>query len=579
VARGWRSLGVALALAFVAAPALFWQGGVIEEEALGFLRNYWGDRSVLQRIFDPRGYDAYQARELSYAVDFLDAQWVRLTLGHGWMWFIPPSALIASLGIVAVWWLWFPRALPGLDALTSTLLLLLYLSNFAALSTAGLLYRSAKPLVAPLFLAALLFVLREHARPESAPRKAFALAFALGLSMSLLDRQGLFYFTCLTVVLGALWLHTRRGRPLALGGGAALVAWLAYNYLFGPWVIHAVNGYWPSMKFQRLRLAWLVDPRPWLEALGLLGDWTSVLLGSLPAAGLAAVGAAAFGAYLWSRRRLPVHAGTAAALALLAVATQLAMVAVMVQRHEPVTWIDHRVWYYPLPFQILLLVGLGWGLERYAIARGGSLPRGVPACLLLLVVANVAQWPERRLVMQSGPWFADVSQRSARLEHSFRTGTPDPRLDSDYRRFFFECVERFPWLAARTGPHVREGAGVEWSEVREGRLFAWAHREAHLALGAPSAGSYRLAGGLWLRPGEAVSLVLRTPLPRLLGEIPRRGTSEGAEFFLLPVQLPPGSTDLMLLSRLPEKETERDGTRVRVAFGLLLPMSLLTVHP
>jgi hypothetical protein len=418
----------------VAAPSLFWEGGVVEEEALGFLRNYWGDRTVLQRVFDPRGYDYYQGRELSYAVDFLDAQWVRLVLARGWMYFVPPSALAASLAVVLAWGLGLPRALPGLDRATSWCLLLVYLSNFAVLSTMGLLYRSAKPLVPPLLLAVLLFVLRELREPRAGPRASFAWVFFPCLAMSLLDRQGLFYTACLTAVLAVAWVRTRRWGLAACAGVAAVFTWALYNYLLGPWIIHAANGYWPEFRFQRFRPSRLADTRPWAEAATLLRDWTSVLLGGLPLLITAAGAIALLVLYLRWRKRGPGTRDVLAAVLLLgAVGAQLAMVAVMVQRHDPVTWIDHRAWYYPLPFQVLVILGLAWALERVARARGGTLPRVVPAALVLVAASSLAQWPERRVVMETGPWFSDVSRRSASLERSFAAGQADPLLDGDYR--------------------------------------------------------------------------------------------------------------------------------------------------
>lgn len=570
-----RWLGPAFALALVLAPALFWGGGVIEEEAVGFLRNYWGDRTILQRVFDPRGYDYYQGRELSYAVDFLDAQWIRLVLDRGWLFFIPPSALAASLGVVLAWAVGLPRALPGLDRVTSWCLLLVYLSNFAVLSTMGLLYRSAKPLVPPLLLAVLFFVLRELREPRAGPRATFAWVYVPCLAMSLLDRQGLFYTAGLTAVLAVVSVRTRRSAPLALAGAASIATWALYNYALGPWIIHAANGYWPEFRFQRLRPSRLMQPQPWIEGYTLLRDWTSVLLGSLPLWLPALAGVALVLLHVrWRKRGPGPHDARLAVLLLLAVAAQLAMVAVMVQRHEPVTWIDHRVWYYPLPFQALLVFGVAVGLERFTLARGGTLPRVVPAVLALVALANVTQWPERRAVMESGPWFADVSRRSGSLERSFRAGQADPLLDGDYRRFFFESLSRFPRLAARAGARVEEAAGVETAELREGRLFAWAEREAHLTADVPTAGTYRLAGGLWLRRGDGASLLLGSRPPRLLAEIHRTEPSDGAELFALTVPLPAGRTDLLVLSRLPETEIRRERKRVPVAFGLLLPIAL-----
>jgi hypothetical protein len=574
-AAAGRWLGPAFALALVLAPALFWKGGVIEEEALGFLRNYWSDRTVIQRVFDPRGYDYYQGRELSYAVDFLDAQWIRLVLGRGWLFFIPPSALAASLGVVLAWAVGLPRALPGLDRVTAWCLLLVYLSNFAVLSTMGLLYRSAKPLVPPLLLAVLLFVLRELREPRAGPRSAFAWVYVPCLAMSLLDRQGLFYTAGLTAVVAVLWARTRRGAPLVVAGAASIATWALYNYAVGPWIIHAANGYWPEFRFQRLRPSRLLDPQPWAEGYALLRDWTSVLLGSLPLWLLALSGAVLLLLHFRWRKRGPDRRDVRlAALLLLAVVTQLAMVAVMVQRHEPVTWIDHRVWYYPLPFQALLVFGVAVGLERATRARGGTLPHVVPAVLALVALANVLQWPERRTVMESGPWFADVSRRSEALERSFRAGQADPLLDGDYRRFFFESLARFPRLAARAGARVEEAGGVDVAELREGRLFAWAEREAHLTADVPATGTYRLAGGLWLRAGDGASILLGSHPPRLLAEIRRTAPADGAELFSLTVPLPAGRTDLTVLSRLPESEIRRERQRVRVAFGLLLPIAL-----
>lgn len=568
----------AAALLLVAAPALFWRGGVLEEEAIGFLGNYWGERSIPQRILDPRGYDFYQGRELSYAVDFLDAQWTRLVLSTGRTWFIPPSAVAASLAVVAAWLGLAPRAFPALGRATSALLLLVYLSNFAVLSTMGLLYRSAKPLVTPLLLTLLLYALAEHRHPRAARGAAFGVAFALSLTMSLLDRQGLFYAAGLALVLGVAWLRERRPPAILLGTVAAIATALVYNYLLGPWLIHAVNGYWPSLRFQRIRPGRLASPRLWVEALHLLGDWTSVLLGSLPVTLLAGAAVSLLALYLARGGRDRLRARTLGALGLaVAAVAQLAMVAIMVERHEPVTWVDHRTWYYPLPYQAVLLVGLAWGLERPGVARGSPV-RAAPL-LLLLVGANLAQWPERTLIMESGPWFGDVCRRSARLERSLATGQADTLLDGDYRAFFFDCLGRFPRLGARAGPLVREGSGVERVGVRDGRLFAWAQRESHVAASAPVAGRHHLAGGLWLRPGETVSILLGTQPPRLVTEVSHSGLSEGREFFSFTASLPAGRTDVLLLSRLPEMEIRRDGERIPVAFGLLLPFTLWREGP
>jgi hypothetical protein len=82
-----------------------------------------------------------------------------------------------------------------------------------------------------------------------------------------------------------------------------------------------------------------------------------------------------------------------------------------------------------------------------------------------------------------------------------------------------------------------------------------------------------IAGAVILRPGDAVSVLLGSP-PRLLGRVVRSGPNEGPEPFKLHAPLPRGTSDVLLLSELPEREA-REGTRGSPkAFLVPLPVAL-----
>ncbi len=569
----WSWLGPTLALIFVAAPALYWSGHVLDEEAVGFLRKYWGERTALQKIFDVRGWDFYQGRELSYAIDYLDAQWLRLLVSHDVLFFVAPSALLASLAFVLVGHRLAPRALPSLGTATRWLALLLLLSNFVCLSTMGLLYRATKPLVAPLVLALLLLALAEHRDPRLGPRTGFAAAFALALALSLLDRQGLFYVLALLLVLGAGWTKTRRGLALLLGAAAAVVCWYVYFRGVGPWLIHALEGYWPQTRFQKLRLGRLMQPEPWRLGGDILADWTSVLLGGIRPLLLVAAAGAAAAAWAWRERRRPGRLAVVVALAVAAYVGQLTMVAMMVERHPPVAWISHRLWYYPFPYQAVLLFGLLWGLDRLAAQRGGRLPVAVPVALAGLVVLNVARWPEKRVEIDTDPAFADQLRRSALLVRSLQTGHAEALLDGDHRRFYFECLDLFPALAAHGRAQAGEGSGILVSEIRDNRVVAWAERQAHLVARTPAAGRYVLAGRARLRSGDGLQVLLGSP-PRLVGEVQRQAPGDGDEAFRVVLDLPAGVNDVQLLSRLPELRVPGAPRHTLAGYQLLLPVAL-----
>ena len=579
--RGWDLervavvLGAALCLAFVAAPFALWEGGVLDDEAIAFLRNYWSERGVLQKVFDPARNDfgAYQARELSYAIDLLDAQWLKLLMASGRVLLVPPSAVVGSLLIVAVV-AWGARTgLPGLPAPIVLLGLALFLSNFAVVTTHAFFYRSAKSYTALLLLVALFHSWRELRTPKSRPAFAGAVLFVVAALLGLLDRQGFAYALVLAASLALVWVWTRRGLALLLGAVASVAVSVIYDLWLGPWLIHALNGYWPSFHYQRLPWHKLANPRFYREGAELLLGYASLLLGGLPPALLVALGLAGGAALLLLRRRRRSQGGDARlalALVALVLASQVAMFAIMIMRSRTVYVLEtHRLYYYPLPFQALLLFGLMLLLER--LVREGQAVRRTAALVLgLLVLSNVALWPEIRQVMADGPWVGWTSSQTRLWRTSLLEGRAHPRLYSHYRELFWECRALFPAFAPAPGPEVGEGSGIWTSSLRGERVFAWARQTARLDLRTEEPGTYRLAARLLLRPGDVLSVV-QAGGPLL--SVPRNRPDEGPESLALTLRLPRGRSEIELRSSLPEVLLDPDRDQVG-AFGLFLPVLL-----
>jgi hypothetical protein len=442
-------------------PAILWRGGTMEREATTFIRQYTDDRPVLRKVFDPRKNDwgTYQARELSYFFDYIDAvvyRFIYQTFDTAV--FIPLSGVLASLLLTLVFFGGVSRTTENVDPLTAALLFGCIASSFVFISTMAVFYRSAKALLAVAVLALLFHVRGADQRQRTAQRPArvvtrdAVLACALGLVAGLLDRQGFVYVLagCLIVTLHAFW--TNRLRDVLLGLVVAAGILVAYNYVLAPVAIRALNGYWPNFSYQRIPLpdAFILVVYAGLAA-KMLVENAALLAGGSHAIAALLVGALIVVCLLsggvtssrwWSlpdvRRRLAFRPNRrVVAYLALGFGTQVFMFALMIARHPYVyTDLDHRYWYYPLPFAMTVLFA---AMSIFDVVIRWRTPAIVPAIrglLIAMIVGNLAFVPVRRQVMGAGNWFKVVFAQSAALERSLDTGTPDALLEPSYRRFF-----------------------------------------------------------------------------------------------------------------------------------------------
>lgn len=428
------------------APVWFWSGGVLEEEATVFIQQYLDDRGLFRTVLDPSTNDfgTYQARELSYFFDFLDAQVFRGLMAMDVVAFIPATAVAASLLIIGIFHAGTMR-LQGLPALTSALLLLLFLSNFVYLVTMGMYYRSTKPLLAPVLMATVFHLAGWFDGRRDRTRTAMLVFVAFGL-MSLLDRQGYVYAITGASLLAGHAVISRGGWSVAAAGAAAVVVATVYDFWIGPALVWVANGYAPDRWYQHVPVGSLYGFTPYAQAAELLGAGLTTLLGGLPA-WLAAGAMFALAAASVARARN--RARTALVLIVIA-GSQVLMFAGMVVRHSPVyEWIDHRYWYYPLPFQAMVVALAAVLLDRVLAGGAPSRARVVNMALAAAIAANVAWWPSYRDRMLTSHWFSVVYPQTALLKTSLATGRPDPGLEENYRNFYDFCLTLSPGMRGR----------------------------------------------------------------------------------------------------------------------------------
>lgn len=218
-------------------------------------------------------------------------------------------------------------------------------------------------------------------------------------------------------------------------------------------MVQWINGYSPSFEYQKLPIGEvLANPTYALRAGELLLQAAGVLLGSTP--GWIASGALALLAVVALKNA--THKAEAALILGGVAAGQLAMFAAMVARHPPIyEWLDHRLWYYPLPFQALLVVATAAGLD--AMARDWTRARVwlLNIALVALVIGNVLRWDDHLRTMQRSRWFPTVYLQTHLLKSSLRDGVPAGSLNEEYFGFYQFCLTVSPPLrdrAARATP-------------------------------------------------------------------------------------------------------------------------------
>jgi hypothetical protein len=441
---------------------LFWGHGIIDSEAMEFVLNYLLKRPFLVQIFDPaiNDWGAYQARELSYVFDFIDARVFAVLLDHGMLVFVPLSGVL-GLFILSAIYVVGARKVFCLSGTMTSMLLALFVSCIVVQASTPILYRSSKIILSVALLTFLFctsWLLKVDKR-RITWGKGTTFVF-LGVLMSLSDRQGFYYLISTTGILLALWSIAKFQTPLvarthlyiiSMNIGAIAVV-VCYNRILAPQVIHALNGYWPNFSYQNLPWSKLLDPTLLPKAWSLFQQQISFFFGNIPFVALVVVAVIAPILIGWQRPNVIKRHMPAITASFISIAAILGLLAVMVARHPPVYSVrDHSYWYYTLTIPVIILFGLSvWLSFLSADMRAKSEPF-LYLVIAILIASNLLGYTQQRQVMiNSTGWFADQHATSQALVAQFAVSPPNREqlllekgdLFLDDRAHFLENVER-----------------------------------------------------------------------------------------------------------------------------------------
>jgi hypothetical protein len=411
VRRTWVFVLLALAVFGVLNRAFYvstFGSGYLHPEAEAMLLNYTDGRDLLNKIFDPRWTDwgYYQARELSYLVDYLDYNFISISIRSGVLHFLSLSTYLGIL-LMALLLVGFFRKRLALDKVTSILLLLLFLTS-SSIITAGAVFRSAKIGVGVSLIGMLSLLYKRYQTVDSQDRVDYFLIFLWSLAAILFDRQGVFIVGATILVLATLHRSPDFNRWKCIGALAiASAVGIAYNFIIAPALILHFSGYSASFGYQELPLRTFILALPYFLLNGFylfLGNLkytlgnndlllAAMLLACFVYIPVSVHRAGGVRAYLRDGALALQH------FAIFVSALLVLMNSLMFLRHPPLAWIDVQRVYYWIPCTVIIIFGLAL-ISREMISEYGHRP--IWFLLTAMVCGNVLCVPEHFQVLRNG---------------------------------------------------------------------------------------------------------------------------------------------------------------------------------
>ncbi|MDO8269070.1 MAG: hypothetical protein Q7T54_00150 [Candidatus Levybacteria bacterium] len=247
---------------FIASSTIFLKGAVFNPELNYFLHNYLDDRPFLVKIFDSERHrdGAYQGREFSYVIDYLDNHFLLAFFKSGIIIFYSVSHYALVTAIVIFTYILSKRYFGNKSKLNYILLSLLYLTS-PPIFLGGGAFRSSKILVS-FFIAFLIFLLFKYTVENQTKTK---ISILIGFSiffMATSDLQGGFYALVFAAIalLNFLIFRSLKNFKLLTSIVVANIFYIIYFNYIGKFLINFFSGkpVW-NLTYNSLLTSWWID--------------------------------------------------------------------------------------------------------------------------------------------------------------------------------------------------------------------------------------------------------------------------------------------------------------------------------
>jgi len=424
----WTAAAILVPLGFILASILYQKGAWLQYEADLFLVDHLGDRPFLSKVISPHIHDAemYQARELSHLLEFIDAHFIYWCVTQK----LPHFYSIvnyALLFIISLGFWWNATRYLKLDPMITLLLIAMFWSA-PCIFMSGVYIRDAKQGAAFMVFFLLCLMAKKIASAHRAVSTSaldkrisgartgilWVQTFLLSLGLCWMDRQGFFLVAAivLTLVLSFLGPPVPYRGVLLTALAGALLAHSIYAYMIAPPLIEKLTGFKASFGYQKLPLD---KPIPSLllciwKGFALFLDAFRYFLGNVPR-GIAmfiVIGVI----WLHGKRSIPTEAPELRRLGWLrqhyfgvltglCVALLVIMNVIMVIRHEAVSWMEVRAFYYWIPATVLVLTGMAFTSQLFV--KRSLVPLWLARLFLAAaVLGNLTSLPEHHFVIRMG---------------------------------------------------------------------------------------------------------------------------------------------------------------------------------